>query len=424
MTATAVYAPLQWQIKPWRDKSPVMLLTGAAGGGKSRLLLEKLHAFMLKYPGATGIVGRKDRTSAGKSVVPFLRHTVMGDTDWGRFIKSDGLFEYKNGSHIWVVGLDGVEQREALKSIGKDGSVDIAAFDEANALTEEDKNVIYSRMRGKSAGWTQVMFATNPDGPMHWINRDLILGGGASVHYSRPEDNPHNPPAYIEMLKTLTGVYYQRLYRGLWVQAEGAVYPEYDSSVHLVERDAVKISKHGRWVVTLDFGFTNPLSCSLWFVDGEDRAYRWKQIYRKKRTVEEHAPAIREMVGDLPIEAWITDHDAEDRATLEKHLGITTQAAYKAVMPGIQAVKQRLVKKRLFFVRDAVDDVDEELLAAKKPTCTEEEIAGYRWSDKKQDTPVKEQDHGLDEMRYLVAYLDNLSGLGGPGEYVDNPFYD
>lgn len=417
-----VYKPLDWQVAPWRDKAPTMLLTGAAGGGKSRLLLEKVHGFMLKYPGATGIVGRKDRTSAGKSVVPFLLHAVMGDTDWGHFLKTDGLFEYKNGSQLWVVGLDGTEQRESLKSIGKDGFVDYAAFDEANALTEEDANVIFSRMRGKSASWTQVAFSTNPDAPTHWINRDLILGGNASVYYSRPEDNTYNPPEYIDRLKKLTGVYYQRLYLGLWVQAEGAIYPEYDSGVHLVERGKVKVDPNGRWIVSTDFGFTNPFSSSLWYIDNDDKMYRWKQVYRTGRTVEDHAPFVKAMVGDLPIEAWITDHDAEDRATMERHVGITTLPAYKAVMPGIQAMKQRLAEKRIFFVRDAVDDPDPDLLSARKPTCTEEEIAGYRWSSKKQDTPVKEADHGLDETRYAVAYVDDLQG--SVAEVVRNPFYD
>ena len=400
------YNPLPWQIAPFRDTSGTMLLTGAAGGGKSRLLLEKTHAFLLKYPGATGIVGRKDRSSASKSVVPMLRYTVQGDSVWGRFLKGDGLFEYNNGSHLWVVGLNGEDQREALKSIGKDGAVDIAAFDEANKLSRDDHNIIVSRMRGTAAPWTQVLYATNPDTPTHWINTDLILSKQAEVYYSRPEDNPYNPKAYIERLKNLTGVYYQRLYLGLWVQAEGAIYDEYDSGIHLVED--VKVNLEGRFVVGVDFGYTNPFSCSLYYLDNDDNIYLWKQVYQTKRTVAEHAPMISKMVEGVKVEAWITDHDAEDRATLENELGIMTQGAYKGVLPGISAVKQRLKDKRLFFVRNAVADIDEILEQDKRPLSTVEEVPGYRWSDKKQDTPIKEDDHGLDELRYVVAYVDNV----------------
>jgi phage terminase large subunit len=261
-------------------------------------------------------------------------------------------------------------------------------------------------MRGKAASWTQVIYATNPDAPTHWINTDLILSKQASIYYSRPEDNPYNPKDYIDRLKNLTGVYYQRLYLGLWVQAEGAIYDEYDSSIHLV--DEVNVDMDGRFVVGIDFGYTNPFSASLYYLDNDDNIYLWKQVYRTKRTVEEHVPAIREMVEGVKVEAWITDHDAEDRATLEMHMGIRTQGAYKAVLPGISAVKQRLKDKRLFFKRNAVAEIDIQMQDMKRPLYTVDEIPGYRWSDKKQDTPIKENDHGLDELRYVIAYVDKI----------------
>ena len=94
LKTSQIFEPYPWQVEAWEDKSPVLLLTGAAGGGKSRLAAEKIHAYMLKYPGATGVMGRKDRTSANRSVVPFMIHTVQGDTTWGRYKQAAGLFEY------------------------------------------------------------------------------------------------------------------------------------------------------------------------------------------------------------------------------------------------------------------------------------------------------------------------------------------
>ena len=77
MPATAFKSePLQ--LAPWRDKYPVLLLTGGAGGGKSRLAGEKLHAFLLKYPRATGIMLRKAREYCMKSIVPMMQTSVIG----------------------------------------------------------------------------------------------------------------------------------------------------------------------------------------------------------------------------------------------------------------------------------------------------------------------------------------------------------
>ena len=407
-----VYVPLPWQQDPWRDKSPALLLTGAAGGGKSRIAAEKLHAFNMKYPGVTTIVGRKDKTAAMKSVVPFLRYTVMGETDWGEYHKSDGLFEYSNGSQMWVVGFRDEGQRESLRSIGKDGNVDMAWLEEANKLTEEDDQEIVARMRGTKGGFRQRIYTTNPDHPYHWIKLKLIDKKQASVYYSRPEQNPYNPEDYIDGLKGLTGVYLDRMWKGLWVQAEGVIYRYYDASKHLIDK-RIATPHDGRYVISIDFGYTNPFSCTLWRIDNSNRIWQVKQIYRTHRLVEDHAVDIKYMLDDLGIpkqriEAWVCDHDAEGRATLERHLSIITRPAYKAIKEGIEAVNTRFKNSTLFLNANAVDNPDEDLENRYLPTSTADEITGYSWSDKKQDTPIDEHNHGCDDMRYMVAYVDKI----------------
>jgi phage terminase large subunit len=383
-----------------------MLLSGAAGGGKSRAAAEKMHAYMLKYPGATGVIMRKDRASANRSIVPFMRYTVQGNTGWGEDKKVDIVFDYKNGSQMWVLGMMGEQQREAVKSIGNKGGVDILWHEEATAFIEDDFNLTLTRMRGTACDWRQIILTTNPGPPSHWINQRLILGGNAKIFNSRPEDNPYNPPEYIETLKSLTGVYYDRLYLGLWVQAEGAIYNEFDGEKHLIDWNY--LPPDDRYIVSIDFGYTNPFSCSLWHISSDSVPTLYKQIYVTGMTVEDLAPEIHKMTEGLHIEVWLTDHDAEDRATLEKHLGIKTKAAYKLVSPGIQAVKQRMKEGRIRFMRGALMWEDEALKRARRPLCTIDEIPNYRWSDRKQDTPIKEDDHGLDDMRYMIAYLDKI----------------
>ena len=72
----APYQPLKWQHKPLRDKSPIVLLSGSAGGGKSRCAAEKVHAFCLKYPGATVLMMRKTFSSMVNSTVSMVNSTV------------------------------------------------------------------------------------------------------------------------------------------------------------------------------------------------------------------------------------------------------------------------------------------------------------------------------------------------------------
>lgn len=405
-----------WQVRAWRDQSLIILLEGTAGSGKSRLALEKLHAFLCHYPNATGLALRKDKVSARRSIVPFLQAQVMGSTDWGRFYKTDGLFQYNNGSQLWIAGMNGEQQREAIRSIGQDGSADIVFMEEGTAFTREDFSELMARLRGKASPWLQMIVSTNPDSPKHWIYTDLIKGQKASVYTSRATDNPYLPAQYFDALDMLTGVRRQRLKLGKWVSAEGGIYSEYNESIHVVDRFEPPLE--GRYLVGVDFGFRNPTSVSLYYVDPNDVVYQYRQIYRSRMTVEELCPYIAQMVGDRQVEAWLCDHDAENRATLERHLGIETTAANKAVTMGIELVKSRLKSKRLFFMSSAVDyddqalGADDRLINEKKPLMTVDEITGYSWSPSTvngKEVPLKVDDHGVDELRYVVAYLDSGS---------------
>ena len=397
MAIKSIYAPLDWQIAPFRDKSPVLLLTGSAGGGKSKIAAEKLHAYLLKYAGATGIIGRKDKTAAGKSVVPFLNSNVQGDSNWGRLVKSTGLFKYNNGSELWVVGMQGKDQQEALKSIGKDGRVDIAWFEEANALTEDDHNLILTRMRGTAADWTQIIYTTNPDRPNHWINQRLILGGEASVYYSKATDNPHNPKAYIETLNKLTGVMRLRLRDGLWVMAEGAIYEMFDPSIHVKRRNSAEMK---RWMLAQDEGYTNPATIILVGEDGDGRWHIFREWYERgklQREVVKRAVYYMDLVRRYGAEISIDAVDAAAAGLIAelRNNNVPAVSAKGRVLDGIQNVQDKLAVQRDGLPRLTVD------LRCKNAIM---EFESYTWKKTNtgtKDEPNKENDHILDPIRYL-----------------------
>lgn len=410
----ATYNPLPWQVAPWRDKSPVLLLTGSAGGGKSRVAAEKINAYSWKYPGSAWLILRKAREWTGRSIVAFMWNRVMGQDKRIRFNKSEGTFYYPNGSVIYAGGMKDDKQRESVRSIGGDGGLDGAWFEEANAFSRQDYEEIIGRVRHTAADWQQIILTTNPDSPTHWIYTDLILGNGASVYYSKAADNPNNSPAYLGNLQKMTGTMKQRLVEGKWVQAEGAIYEEFDPAVHMV--DAKDCPVFVRRFRAVDFGYTNPFVCQWWGMDADGRLYRYREIYHTGKLVEDLTKDIIELSGEEKFDFTIADHDAEDRATMQKH-GITTIPAKKDVSPGIQAVMGRFKKAgdgkpRIYYVRGALVEVDPALEAAKLPTCTEEETPGYAWQKTPDGKPNKEQpekknDHGQDAERYLVYWLDS-----------------
>jgi len=407
-----------------------VLLVGAAGTGKSLACLYRLHFAALKHPGMRALIVRKTATSLGATTLVTFEKKVAkaaikgGVVRWfGGSTREAACYRYPDDAVIVVGGMD---KPEKIMS----SEYDLVFADEATELTEADWDAIKSRLRNGVLPWQQQIAACNPDRPTHWLKQRANTGQLRMLE-SRHRDNPayvntdgtYTPAGadYMKKLDGLTGVRRLRLRDSKWAAAEGLVYDQFDDTVHLVDKLPAGSEAWTRWW-TVDFGFSNPFVCQFWAEDPDGRLYRYREIYRTKTLVEDHAKHILSIVA--PRGAWIEpqptaiicDHDAEDRATLERHLGMGTSAAHKTIKDGVQAVQSRLKaqadgKPRLFLVRDALVAPDPELAAAKKPTCTEEEITGYVWPDgdknpDKREVPVKVDDHGMDAMRYMVAQAD------------------
>jgi phage terminase large subunit len=407
-----------------------LLLSGAAGTGKSVGALMKQHALALKYGGSRHLIVRKTHASLTASTLVTFRKMIAAKElasglvrFYGGSAQEPAGFKYRTGSAIIVGGLDRPSRLLSTE-------YDTCLVDEAIETTAEDIDTIVTRLRNGVLPYQQLIMATNPGAPSHHL-KQRVDAGRTRILYSTHEDNPRMHDGrdwteygrqYLERLDSLTGARYQRMRWGKWVAAEGLVYEDWDPSVHLVDRLPDGSERWQRWW-TVDFGFSNPFVCQFWAEDPDGGLWLYREIYKSKTLVEDHARKILSLVRDSGG-AWrepqprtiICDHDAEDRATLERHLGMGTSPAKKTVSDGIQAVQARLRvqangKPRIHVLRGALVETDKELAAAKKPTSTVEEISGYVWPDEgknpdKRENPVKEDDHGMDAMRYMVAELD------------------
>ncbi|HET6286339.1 MAG TPA: phage terminase large subunit [Amycolatopsis sp.] len=457
MTTPAV---LEHRYEPWGSaldllhcRDTEVLMSGPAGTGKSRACLEKLHLMALKNPGMRGLVLRKTLVSlTSTGLVTFEEHVAQEALAagivkfFGGSAKEAAAYKYSNGSRLVVGGMD--NPTKIMSS-----EYDVIYVQEAIEIAEDDWEKLLTRLRNGKLSFHQLMADTNPDAETHWLNQRCQTGKTTMLH-CRHEDNPRlfnqdgtktsEGTAYIAILDGLTGVRFLRLRKGLWVAAEGIVYEDFNPKLHLVDQ-FVPPADWTRWW-TVDFGFTNPMVVQCWAEDPDGRLYLYREFYRTKRLVEDFAldvllqvtkpveraripersvltakdvrddvkAGLREWVEPKP-RGIICDHDAEDRETFSRHMGISNTAADKRKKVGIQAVQSRMKvaddgRPRMFFMRDALVARDPELEQKKLPGCTVEELATYVWEDKAaKEEPVKENDHGMDAMRYMVAERD----LGG-----------
>jgi phage terminase large subunit len=394
-----------------------VLVEGPAGTGKSRTWLERIHRIASDVPEVRILLCRKTRSSLTESALVTFERFVLPPNHAARegprrFYRQ--AYHYPNGSEILVDGLD-----KASKILGTE--FDLVFVQEATELTEEDWETLITRLRAGTLDYQQIGGDCNPDRAGHWLNQRCLDGRTRRI-VTRHEDNPlyfdsvakvwtEAGASYLKKLDALSGARRLRLRDGKWASADGLVYEGFDRAIHLVDRFTAPDDWARIWVV--DFGFTNPFVWQEWVRDPDGRLFLSREIYRTRRMVVDHAKLIaRTTRGSRSPIAVICDHDAEGRAVLERELGVRTIGAIKKVREGIQAVQARLVasddgRPRLFLMRDALVERDQDLVDLKRPTSTEEEFDGYVWqSDTSKDLPVKESDHGMDCMRYLCTYLE------------------
>lgn len=430
MTATVVrYEPRGGARELLSAKEQEIAIAGPAGTGKSLAMLQKAFYTSLMVPGCRSLIVRQTHASlTGSTLVTFEQQVAAAAlaervVRWfGGSARKPAAYEFSNGAQILVGGLDRPE-----KFLSTEFSR--IYVDEATQINLTALETLITRLRGNSDTYRQIIMACNPDHPKHWL-KQRCDDRTARMIYSRHQDNPllyaadgtltERGTDYMAKLDALTGVRRLRYRDGIWAASEGLVYEGWSEPVHLI--DPFHVPDSWTRYVSIDFGFTNPFVAQLFAEDPDGRLYLIREWVRTRMLVEDHAVVIRDrlLVGQPRPRAIITDHDAEDRATLERKLGMSTQAAHKSVSDGIQAVGARLKaagdgRPRLYVFRDALLERDPEMDAAALPIGLAEEVAGYVWAVKPgnsgglKEEPVKANDHSMDAGRYMVAARD-LSG--------------
>lgn len=420
MTGTLVHeiAPRGRALELFKRRDPEVVLSGPAGTGKSWACLHKIHLVLLLNPGAKALVVRQTAVSlTSTGLQTFKEHVaaeaiLSGDVRWyGGSASEPAQFRYSNGSKLVVGGMD--KPTKIMSS-----EYDIIYVQEATELTLTGWEALTTRLRNGRVRFQQLIGDCNPEHPEHWLAHRAGTGQLLMLHTVH-EENPtlfddqgavtEQGAAYIAKLDALTGVRYKRLRLGQWVAAEGIVYEGWDPARHLTDRFP---PKDWRRLWSVDFGFVNPFVCQMWAIGPDGQAVLYREYVATKTIVEDHARALLRLAAkDPPPDYVICDHDAEDRATLERHLPHPTRPAHKNVKNGINAFAERLAAGRLQVRRGALASRDGLMDDAILPQGLAEEIGGYVWLPPTGDRPPKDEpekrnDHSMDAARYLVADLD------------------
>lgn len=397
----------------FHDRSPEILLTGAAGTGKSRACLEKLHLIASKYPGCRLLMVRKTRDSLTQSGMITLEHKVLHPLDGVYFRVTSQEYRYPNGSVIAVAGMD------------NPGKVLSAEYDHAYVMQAEELDVtdwetLLTRLRYGATPYHQLFGDANPASRQHWLYRRM-LAGSLKFLTSEHEDNPElfdlatgeQTPygrEYLGKLDRLTGFRKERLRYGKWVGAEGLVYTDFDP-VTMVKR--VDVSSWQTRVLGVDIGTRNPTAILRIAMSGDDRTHVAGEIYRAGMTSNDIIDAIESECDDFHPHAVFVDPSAAGYIAQLEADGYPVEKANNDRRYGIACVHDAI--ERGLTVDPSCRGTLAEFGLYAYPAGSETSLGaadGETREDGKDD-PVKKNDHSMDGLRYGIAglYTETMPGI-------------
>lgn len=226
-----VLSPKQLASVVWSTRRKIALWVGAVSGGKTvASLLAFLIALVAAPPGELVVVIGKTLQSIEDNVINTLQKpSVFGALAAHTIHTKGSSYAIILGRRVELIGANNAKAEERIRG----ATYALAYVDEATLLPPNFWAMLLTRLRVKGA---RLLATTNPGSRNHWLKREYIDRADAVdmlVFHLTMADNPSLEPDYVELMQRTYAdpILHARFILGLWTQAEGAIYPDFDTRV-------------------------------------------------------------------------------------------------------------------------------------------------------------------------------------------------
>lgn len=297
-----------------------------------------------------------------------------------------------NFSTLSKISLRGWESVETLRG----QAFDFLVIDEIAQMREfwsAWRTVLLPTLIDRSG---EAMFLSTPRGFNHFYDLYKMESKDPdfkSFHFTS-YDNPHMKSGEIEKMRaSMTEDQFAQECLADFRKTEGLVFKTFSRERHVLSPEQMAQLDDKSWrdtLVGVDFGFTNPTAIVTIKVDGDNNFYIVDEWYKKQKTNKD---VIAQLKIIRPNEVY-PDCAEPDRILEITNEGFYTVDVNKDIEYGIQLMQQLFKANKIFIA----------------PHCENliYELETYRYAEKKpgmeeREKPVKEFDHAIDALRYVIA---------------------
>lgn len=367
----------------------VNLLEGSVSSGKTWISLVLWAFWVADMPqDKLYLMCAKSLTTLKRNCLILLQELVGENNFTFSIPEKEG---YLFGRCVMFEGANDARAESKIRGMTLQG----AYCDELTQFPEDFFAMLLSRLRISGA---KLIATTNPDNPAHWLKENYIDRADEldflDVKFTI-DDNTMLDDEYVRNIKLeYTGVFYERFILGLWVAAEGLVYPMFNREKHTFKEPSLS----GPQYISIDYGTMNPFAMGLWTL-GHGEAEMVKEYYydgrtkKHQKTDEEYYQDLEKFAEGHKIDRVIVDPSAASFIEcIRRHGKFDVMKANNSVLDGIRLTSSLLQAGKL-RVHESCEN-------------TFKEFGAYVWDESAgEDTVIKENDHAMDMMRYFCQTI-------------------
>ena len=247
-----------------KNKYDNIIADGAVRSGKTIIMAISFIHWAMRYfkNSSFAFAGKTIKSTERNIIIPVLNSVDLTDYFDLYYSKSGNYLIVKSGDKTNIFYLFGGKD-EGSYSLIQGITLSGVLFDEVALMPKSFvEQAIARTLSEKNA---KLWFNCNPENPNHWFYKEWIRDADGKnqknslhIHFLM-SDNPALSNSQLEKSKNLyTGVFYDRYIKGLWVRAEGKIYPEI---AHCITKEKnIRTEEIDRCIIGLDFGGNRSLT--------------------------------------------------------------------------------------------------------------------------------------------------------------------
>lgn len=395
MTEPIIFRPYGFQTSVLRSRYPVTLAATGIQAGKTTVgalwLKQLMHQFTDPLDNFI-VVAPTYKILSQSTLPPILRYF----DGYAEYHRQDAVLEmYGGGRCYFRTGTD-------PDSIVGITNVRGIYGDEAGLYSLYFWENIQARAAFKNA---PVLLTTSPY-TLNWVYKELIRpkqkdrSARPDVLYlkARSIDNPHFPKEYYErMRETMDPRRFNAMFGGEWEKMDGLVYKCFDEDQNSINPHQLPIGT--KYYAGVDWGTAAPFAMVIIAMTPDGDYFQVTEVYKTGLGITDMVALAKQKMQSYKIEQFFCDPSGKGHIIEFCNAGIPAVAANNDVKVGIGLVYDLISRRKFKLFRGDNKHTIDELETYHYPS--EKEVKED--TELKDDEPVKQNDHAMDALRYVLV---------------------